>query len=225
MTDDNVIKHNRELTAAPPKGEARLLHALDLRVGRLQEASKTPLTSGELQHMSLPAPDGGLPKGPLSARIRTGQCEKTKVVHMRETNHGRVGVTHTGVSGDGRDSFRPGGGAGTTFTGVPSRSPAELGRGRATGVTLVGDPSRGRLTGRAPGVALTGDLSRGLSDNALGRGPRATLAGDVVSFAGPWGRGLSETWNGRGSELIFTGDSGRGRSNDVHGRGLRVVLL
>src|SRR5262245_51953626 len=169
MTDDNVIRHNRELTAAPPKGEARLLRAPGRRVARQDAASKTPLTSGELGHMSLPAPDGSHPKGLPVGRIRTRQCEKTKVVDMRETNHGRIGVTHTGGgSGDGRASGRPGCGAGTTFTGDPSCSPAELGRGRAARVTLTGDPSRGRLTGRASGVALTGDLGRDHSDNAPG---------------------------------------------------------
>ena len=174
--------------------------------------------------MSLPAPDGSQPKWLPVGRPRTGQCEKTKVVHMRETNHGRVGVTHTGVLGDGRDEIRPGCGVGTTFTGDPSRSPAEVGRGRAAGVTLVGDPSRGRLTGRAPGVALTGDLSRGQSDNGLGREPQPTLTGDSVSLAGAWGRGLPDRWHGRGSELVFTGDPGRGLADVVHGRGIRVVL-
>ena len=133
MTDDNVNVHNRELAAAPPKGEAQLPRGLDHRVGRLQEASNTLLTSGELQHMSLPAPDGGRPKRPPVGRTRSGQCEKAKVVHMRETNHGRVGVTHTGVLGDGRAEIRPGCGVGTTFTGDPSCSPADVGRGRAAG--------------------------------------------------------------------------------------------
>ena len=41
MTDDNVIKHNRELTAAPPKGEAQLLRALVHRVGRSEATSTT----------------------------------------------------------------------------------------------------------------------------------------------------------------------------------------
>ena len=224
MTDDNVIKHNQELTAAPPKGEARLLRALVRRVGRSEATSTTPLTSGELQHMSLPAADGSQPKWLPVGRTRTRQCEKTKVVHMRETNHGRVGVTHTGVLGDGRASIRPGCGVGTTFTGDPSRSPADVGRGRAAGVTLVGDPSRGRLTGRAPGVALTGELSRGQSDNGFGREPQPTLTGDSVSLAGAWGRGLPDRWHGRGTELVFTGDPGRGLADVVHGRGIRIVL-
>src|SRR5262245_41727182 len=123
MTDDNVTRLNQELTAAPPKGEAQLLRAPACRGVRQEEAGNTPLTSGELQHMSLPAPDGGRPKRLPVGRIRTRQCEKTKVVHMRETNHGRVGVTHTGVLGDGRASARPCCGLGTTFTGDPSRSP------------------------------------------------------------------------------------------------------
>src|SRR4051812_37650496 len=120
MTDDNVIENNRELTAAPLKGEARLLRALVRRVGRSEATSTTPLTSGELQHMSLPAADGSQPKWLPVGRSRTRQCEKTKVVHMTETNHGRVGVTHTGVLGDGRAEIRPGCGVGTTFTGDPS---------------------------------------------------------------------------------------------------------
>jgi len=224
MTDDNAIKHNRELMAAPPKGEAQLLRALGLGVGR-QDAGKTPLTSGELQHMSLPAPDGGHPKGPPVGRIRTRQCEKTKVVHMRETNHGRVGVTHTGGSGDGRASTRPDCSIGTTFTGDLSRFPAELGRGRAAGVTLAGDPSRGRLTGRVPGVALTGDSGRGHSDNGPGREPRPTPTGDLVTLAGAWGRGLADTWHGRGLRVVLTDASSRGHAHRGHGRGSGLVLL
>src|SRR6476659_9659333 len=158
MTDDNMTTSNQKLIAAPPKGEAQPLRVRGHSVGRLEEAGTAPLTSGELQHMSLPTSDGSHPKGLSFLRLRTRQCEKTKVVHMRENNHGRVGVTHTGGSVDGRASIRPGCGVGVTLTGDPSCSLAEVGRGRAAGVTLVGDPSRGRLSGRAPGVALTGDL-------------------------------------------------------------------
>ena len=125
MTDDNMTTSNQKLIAAPPKGEAQPLRVRGHSVGRLEEAGTAPLTSGELQHMSLPTSDGSHPKGLSFLRLRTRQCEKTKVVHMRENNHGRVGVTHTGVLGDGRAEIRPGCGVGATFTGDPSCSPAD----------------------------------------------------------------------------------------------------
>ena len=104
MTDDNMITSYRELIAAPPKGEAQLLRARVHRVGRVEPNRNNPLTSGLLQHMSLPAADGSQPKWLPVWGLRSGQCEKTKVVHMRENNHGRVGVTHTGGFDDGRES-------------------------------------------------------------------------------------------------------------------------
>src|SRR4051812_5593732 len=109
MTDDNMIKNNREVTAAPPEGEASFLRARDLAVVRWFEAViKAPQNRGSLQHVSSPAQDGGDPKAPLSMRVLGGQREiTTKVVNMREHNHGRVGVTHTGASDDGRESTRP----------------------------------------------------------------------------------------------------------------------
>src|SRR5262245_65407189 len=100
MTDDNMTTSNARPIAAPPKGEARLSRACGHCVGR-SDVLFRPLTSGQLQHMSLPASDGSHPKRLPVLRTRTRQCEKTKVVNMREKTNGRVGVTVTGASGDG----------------------------------------------------------------------------------------------------------------------------
>ena len=126
MTDDNMTTSNAKLNAAPPKCDAQLGRVRGHHVARLEAALNRPLTSGQLQHMSLPASDESHPKRLSDLRTRTRQCEKTKVVNMREKTNGRVGVTVTGVSGDGRASIRPGCGVGTTFTGALGLGRAEL---------------------------------------------------------------------------------------------------
>ncbi len=79
-------------------------------------------------------------------------------VIMREINHGRVGVTQSGVPGDGRVPRRLGCGVvGVTLSGDLGRGRTESGRGRAAGVTHIGDPSRGRVGRRT--AALLGSSS------------------------------------------------------------------